>query len=302
MHSHKYDIIILLKNKKVVSMQVQKSFRNDNPKLYLVSTPIGNLDDMTFRAITTLRSVDVIFAEDTRVSGKLLSHFEIKKTLESYHEHNKISRGDKIIEYLKNGKNVALISDAGMPCISDPGFEIVVKAIENEFDVVPIPGANAALSALIASGISPQQFLFYGFLDRNTNKKKKQLENLIFNPTTIIFYEAPHRIYDTLETIYNVFGNRYVVIAREITKKYEEFIRGKISDVIDQALDLKGEIVLIVAPTEENEENIWWRKFSIIEHIEFYMEDGNTNKEAIKQVAKDRGLAKNEVYKIFHQI
>ncbi len=283
-------------------MQVQKSFRNDNPKLYLVSTPIGNLDDMTFRAITTLRSVDVIFAEDTRVSGKLLSHFEIKKTLESYHEHNKISRGDKIIEYLKNGKNVALISDAGMPCISDPGFEIVVKAIENEFDVVPIPGANAALSALIASGISPQQFLFYGFLDRNTNKKKKQLENLIFNPTTIIFYEAPHRIYDTLETIYNVFGNRYVVIAREITKKYEEFIRGKISDVIDQALDLKGEIVLIVAPTEENEENIWWRKFSIIEHIEFYMEDGNTNKEAIKQVAKDRGLAKNEVYKIFHQI
>ncbi len=283
-------------------MQIQKSFRNENAKLYLIPTPIGNLDDMTFRAIQILREVDVVFAEDTRVSGRILSYFDIKKPLKSYHEHNKLSKGDMIIKYLQEGKNVGLLSDAGMPCISDPGFDIVVKAINYNIDVIPLPGANAALTALVASGITPQPFTFYGFLDRNKNKKKTELEKLQYIPTTLIFYEAPHRIYDTLEVLYKVLGDRYIVIGRELTKRYEEFIRGNVSEVIDECLELKGEIVLIVAPSAEDLDNIWWQNLSVLEHLNFYINDGINSKDAIKQVAKDRGLAKNEIYKIYHQI
>ncbi len=282
-------------------MKIQNSFKNDCAKLYLISTPIGNLEDITFRAVKTLKEVDVIFAEDTRVSGKLLKHFEIKKPLKSYHDHNEEYSSDKIIEHLRDGDSVGLVSDAGMPCISDPGYEVVKKAISLGFDVVPLPGANASLTALIASGLIPQPFLFYGFLDRSSNRRKKQLEKLSDIAETLIFYESPHRIDKTLKDILDILGNKEVVIAREITKKYEQFIRGKVLDIIVDELEYKGEIVLIVE-NNSDEKDKWWENITIKEHIDKYISDGLDSKDAIKSVAKERKVSKNEVYKIYHNI
>ncbi len=285
-------------------MRVQKSFQEDSSKLYLVATPIGNLDDITFRAVKILQSVDVVFAEDTRVSSKLLyNHLNIKVRVESYHEHNKHFKGEKIIEFLENGSNVALISDAGMPCISDPGYEIVKNAIESGYDVVPIPGASASLTALIASGLETEKFCFFGFLDRNKNKRIKQLENVGSFPYTLIFYEAPHRIKGALEDIYAVLGDRKIVLARELTKKFEEFRRGSVSEFLNEDLTLKGEMVLIVEGNDEKKsKEEFFEKMTILEHIKHYQDDGVDSKDAIKKVAKDRGLNKNEVYKVYHDI
>jgi len=276
-------------------MKIQKSFKNNLPTLFLVATPIGNLDEMTYRAINTLQMVDCIAAEDTRNTIKLLNHFGIKKKMISHHEHNLQQSISKIIELLSENKNIAVVSDAGYPAISDPGFELVKKAIKMGFNVVSISGANACLNALVVSGIAPQPFTFYGFLDHSDGKKRKQLEDLRYHQETLVFYESPHRINKTLELMLNAFGNREVAICRELTKINEEMIRGKISEVIDYIDEVKGEIVIIVEGSkEEREEAIY--EFSIYEHVSKYIVSGMTTKDAIKQVAKERKIGKNEVY------
>ncbi|MFE7064881.1 16S rRNA (cytidine(1402)-2'-O)-methyltransferase [Sutcliffiella sp. NPDC057660] len=275
-------------------------------RLYLVPTPIGNLEDITFRSLRMLKEVDFIAAEDTRQTKKLCNYFEISTPLISYHEHNKQQSGKKIIELLKEGKDVALVSDAGMPSISDPGYEIVVEALEERLYVVPMPGANAALTALIASGLVAQPFYFYGFLDRHKKEKKKELDKLLRLQDTIILYESPHRLKDTLTAMLEVLGDRRIVVSRELTKKFEEFTRGRISEVLallgDQAV--KGECCLILEGNNEEIQDAgeaWWQTLSLQEHVEHYMKEGNhSSKDAIKQVAKERELPKREVYQAFH--
>ncbi|MBB6447489.1 16S rRNA (cytidine(1402)-2'-O)-methyltransferase [Bacillus benzoevorans] len=288
-------------------MWQQKSFDNEETKgiLYLVPTPIGNLEDMSFRAIRMLKEADYIAAEDTRNSKKLLHYFEIDTPLMSYHEHNKENSGRKIIGLLKEGAKVALISDAGLPTISDPGFELVVAAIAEQLTVVPLPGANAALTALIASGISTQPFYFFGFLDRQKKDKRKQLEELGFIPATIILYEAPHRLKETLILIEEVLGNRKMALCRELTKRYEEFIRGTVSEFIQWASEqeVRGEFCLIIEKGEPvtRVEDHWWEDLSITDHVEHYIEEkGMTSKDAIKQTAKDRDMNKRDVYHLYH--
>ena len=282
-------------------MKVQKSFKHDKSSLYLVGTPIGNLGDMSPRAIETLKSVDIIAAEDTRHTKKLCHYFEITTPLTSYHEHNKLSKGEYILQLLMSGKEVALVSDAGLPCISDPGYEIVQTVIENGYAVVPIPGANAAISALIASGLLPQPFTFFGFLNREKKKKKTELEELKNQKYTLIFYESPHRIKDTLTTMVEILGDRNIVIARELTKQYEEFIRGPISEIITFSNELRGEMVLLVEGNQEQQiEEVWWQNLEVIQHIEHYLAEGHSTNYSIKKVAKERGLAKNEVYRVYH--
>ena len=289
-------------------MWQQKSFQSDENSgvLYLVPTPIGNLEDMTFRAIRILKEVDVIAAEDTRHTKKLCHYFEITTPIISYHEHNKNISGEKIIQVLRNGKQVAVVSDAGMPTISDPGYELVAAALNEKFHVVPLPGANAALTALTASGLLPQPFYFFGFLNRQKKEKRKQLETLQHIQTTIIFYESPHRLKDTLQLLSEIFGNRQIVLSRELTKKYEEFIRGNIEEIVQwlENNPTRGEYCLIVEGSEtplEVFEGEWWFSMSIKEHVNHYLSSQSLHsKEAIKQVAKDRKIAKRDVYQAFH--
>ena len=289
-------------------MWQQKSFDQEHLKgiLYLVPTPIGNLEDMSYRAIRILKEVDYIAAEDTRNSKKLTSYFEIDTPLMSYHEHNKESSGWKIINLLKEGAKVALISDAGLPTISDPGYELVSAAIEEQLTVVPLPGANAALTALIASGLPTKNFYFFGFLERQKKEKRKQLEELKNIPTTIILYEAPHRLKETLLLIHEVMGNRKLALCRELTKKYEEFIRGTASELIEWANEdvVRGEFCLIIEGSSllpNQESTAWWEELSVEEHVKHYISvKGVPTKEAIKQTAKDRNMMKRDVYHIFH--
>lgn len=278
-------------------MQRQKSFQNNNPTLYLVATPIGNLEDISFRAIKILKSVDMIYAEDTRVSGKLLSHFEIKKPLKTYHDYNKEVKTNEIIKNLISGLNIAIISDAGYPLISDPGYFLIREAIKGDINVVSIPGANALLSALVVSGIPPHPFFFYGFLDSKEGKRKKELEKLINYKETIIFYESPHRFHKTIKNMYEVFGERGLVIARELTKKYEEIIRGTTLS-LQEITELKGEIVLVLhGKTDQVIES----DLSILEEVNSLIESGLASKEAIKQVSKNRNIPKNDVYMEYHK-
>jgi 16S rRNA (cytidine1402-2'-O)-methyltransferase len=284
----------------------QKSFQNEEQGcLYLVPTPIGNLEDMTFRAINIMKNVDVIAAEDTRNSKKLCHYFEIDTPIVSYHEHNKEVSGAKLIERMVQGEKVALVSDAGMPCISDPGYELVQFAIENMVSVIPLPGANAALTALIASGINPQPFYFYGFLQRQKKNKREELEQLAKMMATIILYESPHRLKDTLNELKSIFGNRRIVLSRELTKKFEEFIRGSVEEVLQWSVEneIRGEFCIIIEGASEQvlEENQWWEDLSIQKHVEHFMsEKGTSSKEAIKMVAKDRKIPKREVYQAYH--
>ncbi|HJV30560.1 MAG TPA: 16S rRNA (cytidine(1402)-2'-O)-methyltransferase, partial [Bacillales bacterium] len=231
-------------------MWQQKSFEQEEHKgiLYLVPTPIGNLEDISFRAIRILKEADFIAAEDTRNTKKLCNHFEITTPLVSYHEHNKEKSGEKLIEKLKDGQKIALVSDAGMPTISDPGFELVAAALQENLTVVPLPGANAALTSLIASGLSSQPFYFYGFLNRQKKEKKKELESLKNQTATIIFYESPHRLKETLTLMLEILGNRRIALCRELTKRYEEFIRGSLTEVIEWANqdEVRGEFCLIM--------------------------------------------------------
>lgn len=289
-------------------MDIQKSFSqsHDCGVLYLVPTPIGNLEDMTFRAIRILKEADVIAAEDTRNTKKLCNYFEIDTPLVSYHEHNKLKSGPQLIERMKNGETIALVSDAGMPCISDPGYEVMVQALAANIPVIPLPGANAALTGLIASGIAPQPFLFYGFLSRGKKERKEELNQLKVHTSTLIFYEAPHRLKDTLKAMQEVLGNREIVLTRELTKKFEEFIRTTIDDAIEWAQnnEIRGEFCLIVGGNEQSEtsdEKDWWEDLDIKAHVEHYMEEKRlSSKAAIKQVATDRHMPKRDIYQAYH--
>lgn len=276
----------------------QKSY-NNSPTLYLIPTPIGNMDDITLRTTKILNFVDVIFSEDTRVTGQLLKNLNIKKPLLANHEHNEKENSEKLIQFLKEGKNVGLASDRGTPIISDPGYVLAKVAIEAGYNVVSLPGATALIPALTSSGIEPNPFLFYGFLNSKESKRKKELEQIKELPYTIIFYEAPHRIIDTLKNILEIFGSRTISISREITKKFEEVYRGTIEEVLLEIQEAKGEMVLVVSGNHE-EKN--YDSLSILDHINIYLTQGYTPKEAIKKVAKDRNVKTSEIYNVYHQI
>ena len=281
-------------------MKRQKSFEKDAPSLYLVATPIGNLEEITYRAIKILNEVDYIGAEDTRNTIKLLNHFDIKTKLISHHEHNLKQSIPKLINLLLEGNSIALVSDAGYPAISDPGYELVSAAIENDINVIPISGANACLDALIVSGITPQPFLFYGFLDHQEKKKKKELQKLKDYHDTLIFYESPHRIGKTLSTMLEIFGDRNIALCRELTKRHEEIIRGQISEVIEIVDQLKGEMVIVVAGNDQSEDQSYDEN-DLINQVNEYVDKGMSVKDAIKEVAKLRKINKNEVYSLYHQ-
>jgi len=270
----------------------QKSY-DGSPTLYLIPTPIGNMEDITLRAIKTLNEIEVLFCEDTRETGKLLTHLNIKKKMISNHEHNERKNEDVLLSYLNKGLNVGLASDRGTPIISDPGYGLVQVAIKNNYNVVALPGATAFVPALITSGLPPTPFLFYGFLNSKETKRTAELEELKNRKETLIFYESPHRISETIQSISTVFGkNREISISREISKKHEEVFREKIED-LEKPLNIKGEVVLVVLGNNE-EEN--YDKISTKDHIELYIKDGFTKMDAIKQVAKERKLKKSDLY------
>lgn len=269
-------------------------------KLYICPTPIGNLEDMTYRSVRILNEVDLIAAEDTRHSIKLLNHFNISKPLTSYHDHNKDTKGNYLIDKLLDGENIALVSDAGMPGISDPGEEIIRQAIENNIEVEVLPGATASITALVGSGFNTSKFVFEGFLDRDKKIRRERLEEIKEEDRTIIFYESPHRIKDTLKDILKIFGNRKIAVNRELTKKYQEVIRTDIESVVDvfSEKEIKGEFVLIVEgfsgekTIKDNYENLSDREYVIT-----LIENGLSKKDAIKTVCKERKLKKDVVYK-----
>lgn len=271
-----------------------KSFRHDGGILYLVATPIGNLEDFTFRAVNILKSVDKIYAEDTRNSIVLLNHYDIKTKLESYHEFNQDVKTDDIVNELKSGMKIAIISDAGLPVISDPGYKIVHGAVKENIAVSTIPGASAGISALISSGLAPLPYTFYGFLDSKKTKRVQELNDLKYVSHTIIFYEAPHRIMETLNDMLEVFGDRYCVIARELTKTFEEYTRGRISELIKED-GFKGEIVLMIEGYKEEALSIEDPNSKISELISL----GYKPNEAIKEVSKLFNLDRKELYKSF---
>ncbi|MFD3158622.1 16S rRNA (cytidine(1402)-2'-O)-methyltransferase [Haloimpatiens sp. FM7330] len=272
-------------------------------KLYLVGTPIGNLNDITLRALETLKNVDLIAAEDTRQSIKLLNHFNIKKTLISYHKYNENNRGEELIKKIKEGTNVAVITDAGMPGISDPGSVIALKCIEQGIKFEVIPGATAVITALVYSGLDTEKFLFTGFLPRENKERERLIEKLKDRMETLIFYEAPHRLKKTLQFMKENLGNRRISICRELTKIHEEILRLTLEEAIEHYNDIepRGEYVLVIEGKSkeeiEKEKKALWEDLSIEEHIVKYMSQGSTKKEAIKRTAKDRKLPKSEIYK-----
>ena len=272
-------------------------------KLFIVATPIGNLEDITIRAIKILKTVDIIAAEDTRHTLKLLNHLEISKPLISYHRHNEDIKSDILIEDLLKGKNIALVSDAGTPGISDPGEEVIKKCIDNDIEVVPIPGACAMINALICSGIDTKEFTFFGFLPLNKKLRKIKLEEIRNSNKTIIVYEAPHKLLATLKDLKEVLENRKIVIARELTKIHEEFIRKNIDELIDIAEDIKGEMILIIEANKniENQQKNKLNEMSLEEHYAYYEKQGLEKKEIIKKIAKDKNVNKNEIYILFNK-
>ncbi len=266
--------------------------------LYLVATPIGNLSDITLRAIEVLKEVDIIAAEDTRHTLKLLNHLNISKPMISYYRHNEEIKSEKLIEKLLNGNNVALVSDAGTPGISDPGEEIVKKAIENEIKIVPIPGACALINALIISGISSKEFVFLGFLPTNKKLRNNKLKEIEKENKTIIMYEAPHKLNNTLTDLEKILKNRKIALVKEITKIHEQVIRGTAKELIDIIDNPKGEFVIIVEPNDEVEK-INFENYTVEEHYQYYENEGLEKKDIIKKIAKDRGVNKNEIYMKF---
>lgn len=272
-------------------------------KLYLVPTPIGNLKDITLRALEVLESVDEIAAEDTRTSLKLLNHFQIKKSLFSYHKHNEQGKSLDIINKLKNGVNIALITDAGTPGISDPGSIIVEKCIEENIEFEVLPGATAITTALVYSGLDTTKFIFRGFLPRENKDRNPIIEEIKSVRDTLIFYEAPHRLLNTLEYIKDNLGDRKIAVCRELTKLHEEIYRGKISDAINYFNEVRprGEFVLVIQGKSDEdikaEKEAKWNSLSIEEHLIKTIESGIDKKEAIKIVAKERGISKKEVYR-----
>ena len=277
-----------------------QNFKSDKPLLYLVATPIGNLEEMTPRAINILQNSDIIACEDTRVTGKLLKFFNISKPLVSLREHNEVSEAGKLISQILSGKKVAYASDAGYPCISDPGAKLVQLALENGINVSAISGPNAGLNALVASGLDTSHFYFHGFLNAKENVARNELQEMIKRKETIILYEAPHRIQKTLNLLFEIFGNRYVCIARELTKQHEEFVRGPLSELVEiDPSTLKGEMVLVIEgcsneikPDLNNEE--------IYQMVKNFVGMGMSTKDAIKRVAEITQISKNQIYKIYH--
>ena len=266
-------------------------------KLFLIPTPIGNLDDMSLRALEVLKNVDHIYCEDTRNTRILLSYYDIHKVLKSYHMFNEDKKSQEIIKELKEGLNIALVSDAGYPGISDPGYLVARCAIEAGLEVTVIPGPTASLTALVGSGIPCDKFYFYGFLNHDLKQKKKELEELADFKNTLIIYESPHRIEETLNVILEVLGDRYMCIAKDLTKKYEKYIRGKVSEIIDMHLELKGEMVLIIEGSKIDTITAKLNDLAIIDHYKYYLDQGIESKVAMKKVAADRNISKSDVYK-----
>src|SRR5450631_1678976 len=275
------------------------------PALYLVGTPIGNLEDITLRALRVLKEVDVIACEDTRQTQKLLNHYAIATRTTSYHEHNEITKSAELVKEMQEGANVALVTDAGMPGISDPGYRLITLAIRHRVPVVPIPGASAFLSALVASGLPTDSFRFSGFLPAKRGERRAALEAVKSSPRTLVFYEAPHRIVETLTDVVEVLGEaRHVVIAREVTKLHEEFLRGRAGEVLENLKAreaVKGEITLLIGKAEEGEASVakgTLARPSVRQRVEQIMaEEKVDEKTALKKVAKERGVSKSEAYR-----
>ena len=284
-------------------MQIQKSFKGQSPygKLYLVATPIGNMDDMSIRMVNTLKEVDVIAAEDTRNTGLLLKHFGIETRQISFHEHNAQEKIPVLLDLLKLGQNLAQVSDAGLPSISDPGHDLVKAAIAEDIAVVTVPGPSAGISALIASGLAPQPHIFYGFLPRKSGQQKEFFESKKFYPETQIFYESPHRVKATLENMLEVYGDRSVVLVRELTKIYEEYQRGRISELLDYLAEtaLKGECLLIVAGASLEKEDK--ADADLLAEIDSLVQSGSKKNQAIKEVSKKYGRNKSQLYALYHE-
>jgi 16S rRNA (cytidine1402-2'-O)-methyltransferase len=277
-------------------MQRQKTFISDAPKLYLVGVPIGNYDDITFRAIQTLKEVDVIYCEDTRNTGLLLSHYEISTPLKSYHMFNENEITDQLVNRVKNGEKIAIVSDAGMPSISDPGYLAAREAIKEQVDVVVVPGVSAGITALVGSGMTTQSYTFYGFLNSNKTRRRDELVELRDKTETLVIYEAVHRLHETLELMLEILGDRNIVIARELTKKYEEYLRGKISEALEIADDLKGELVMVIEGSKISRLTEQLNEKTINDHYDFYVLQGIERQDALKKVARDRGVAKSIIY------
>ena len=296
-----------IKNKYHINLNKNGDNEMKNGKLYLIATPIGNLEDITFRAVNILKSVDIIAAEDTRQSLKLLNHLKISKKLISYHRHNEEIKTSELIDLLKKGKNIGLITDAGTPGISDPGELIVKEAIKEEIEIIPIPGACAAINAIIVSGLSTKEFIFYGFLPQNKKLRQEKFEDILNQKKTIIIYEAPHRLLSTLREIRERCGDIYIVIAKEITKIHENFIRGKIDKIIDDIQkecesSIKGEFIIMFEVNAASHKEKIIEKISAMkeeEQFEYYQAQGLDKKEIIKQIAKNKKVNKNVVYKMF---
>ena len=278
---------------KLSKKKAKKRVSNNNlGTLFLVATPIGNLSEVSNRTIDILKNVEVIACEDTRNTIKLLSHFDIHTKMLAYHNFNEEEGANKLLEYLLAGKDVALVSDAGYPLISDPGYVLVNKVIDNGIKINTISGPSAGINALVASGLETNHYLFYGFLNAKDSKAKKELEDLKTFPYTIIFYEAPHRINKTLKNMLEVLGDRKVVVARELTKLHEEYIRGTLSKV--QNLDIKGEIVVLVEGFKKDNEEI--SIDTLLEEVKTLVENGLKTKEAVKEVADKYKISKNDLY------
>jgi len=271
------------------------------PKLYLVATPIGNLEDITLRALRILKEVDLIACEDTRQTQKLLNHYGIEKRTVSYHEHNEMTRAAELIVDVERGASIALVTDAGMPGISDPGFRLITLAIRHHVPVVPVPGATAFLAALVASGLPTHSFRFSGFLPPKRGKRREVLENILGSPRTQVFYEAPHRLLETMEDIVQVLGlNRQVVIAREVTKLHEEFLRGRAGELLERLRErgeIKGEITLLIGKSEDSIQSAA-AKVGVRSRLKQIMTDEQVDeKAALKKVAKELGVSKSEAYR-----
>ena len=266
----------------------------ERPSLYLIPTPLGNLDDITIRGLKTLEMVDVLFCEDTRETKKLLSKYNIQNKLVSCHEFNEEKMKDRVLSYLSGGFNVGIVTDQGTPLISDPGYKITSLVVSNGYDIVSLPGPTAFVPALTVSLLAPHPFLFYGFLNAKESKRKKELEKLKDYSFTLIFYEAPHRLLETLNNMLEILGDRNICIAREISKKYEEIIRGTIREILAKGFVIKGEFVVVVDGAKQSFD---FSNMSIVDHVDFYIKDGNTKNDAIKLVAKERGIPKSIVYK-----
>jgi len=283
-------------------MKATSSYQQQGTGLYIVPTPIGNLEDMTYRAVRILQESDIVAAEDTRQTMKLFRHFSIETKLVSYHEHNKQTSGERLLADLEAGKQIALVSDAGMPGISDPGSDLIRQAIAADIPVIVLPGANAALTALVASGLSTERFLYYGFLPRKKKERREALEQLKYETGTLVFYEAPHRLKEMLQGIEEVLGDRQVTLARELTKRYEEYIRGSVSDLRAWAAeDVRGEFVVLVEGSNEERPDAVIQDSDPLEQIRRYIEEGEKPNAALKRVAKERGLDRQELYLAFHE-